>query len=510
MRSQCQPPSRRLAPAGGGARQRCHLARRSRTRPRVSRRSEAKSSRSARIPEELECLSTRCARSVSGRCWRSVLLPPSRDRPPRTTTRACRGGQEPGHEGGPRAAVPRRCECRANPMAPPRLHWAAHWNDTETADALIKAGANVNAANDLGVTPLLVACADAGATMVATLLKAGANPNLALPNGESPLMTAARTGQAESVKALLARGADVNARESSRGQTALMWATAERHSEVVRLLIDARADVHARSAVRKRVGFVAAQPERNRPQRRRREAIQPRVRGRRIHGPAVCGAAGRCRIRDAAARGRRRRERHRADRHERARGRRPQRQRERRHAAPREGRRPQRRPGGVYGASCRGARGQPDAGQEAARTRRESRRQADEGDGGAPLRQRVGVRGQPGRRDALLSGRQVRRTRDHAGARGRQRRRAACRAGRVDAAHDGARHADDARGRDRRVRHRPARSVWVDQRRHARAAGERGAGHRDTGRRARRRRRPRPTRSATPPSIRRRPRASTA
>src|SRR5712691_11392821 len=34
------------------------------------------------------------------------------------------------------------------------LHWAAHRDDAETADLLIRAGANVNAANDLGVTPI--------------------------------------------------------------------------------------------------------------------------------------------------------------------------------------------------------------------------------------------------------------------------------------------------------------------------------------------------------------------
>src|SRR5687767_4732016 len=37
------------------------------------------------------------------------------------------------------------------------LSWAAHWNELETADQLIRAGANANAANELGVTPLMLA-----------------------------------------------------------------------------------------------------------------------------------------------------------------------------------------------------------------------------------------------------------------------------------------------------------------------------------------------------------------
>src|SRR5437870_5376820 len=38
------------------------------------------------------------------------------------------------------------------------LLWAAHWNDLETADLLIRAGANVKASNDYGVAPLWLAC----------------------------------------------------------------------------------------------------------------------------------------------------------------------------------------------------------------------------------------------------------------------------------------------------------------------------------------------------------------
>src|SRR5215475_1611911 len=40
------------------------------------------------------------------------------------------------------------------------LAWAAHRDDLPTAGLLIEAGANVNAANDYGVTPLWLACSD--------------------------------------------------------------------------------------------------------------------------------------------------------------------------------------------------------------------------------------------------------------------------------------------------------------------------------------------------------------
>src|SRR5690242_3848462 len=53
------------------------------------------------------------------------------------------------------------------------LAWAAHWDDMETAELLIRAGANVNLANDYGVTPLWLACTNGNAAMVERLLKAG-------------------------------------------------------------------------------------------------------------------------------------------------------------------------------------------------------------------------------------------------------------------------------------------------------------------------------------------------
>ena len=125
------------------------------------------------------------------------------------------------------------------------LHWAAYWDDPVIADLLLRAGAKVNAANELGVTPLALASSGA---MANKLLAAGANPNLVTSTGESPLMAAARAGRVDMVKALLEHGADVNLKEKVRGQTALMWAVSQRHPEVVRALLEKGADVHVRSS----------------------------------------------------------------------------------------------------------------------------------------------------------------------------------------------------------------------------------------------------------------------
>jgi ankyrin repeat protein len=129
------------------------------------------------------------------------------------------------------------------------LLWAAYWNDQAAVEALIAAGANVNAANRYGVTALSQACINANAVIVEALLKAGADANTFQSEGQTALMTAAKAGSADAVKALLDHGAEVNAKESWRGQTALMWATAENHPAVVQVLVDHGADVNAVSSV---------------------------------------------------------------------------------------------------------------------------------------------------------------------------------------------------------------------------------------------------------------------
>ncbi len=128
------------------------------------------------------------------------------------------------------------------------LHWASYRDDLDGAEKLIRAGANVNAANDLGVTPLWTASQNGSAGMVRKLLSAGANPNAALTAGETPVMVAARSGYPEVVELLLAKGANPNAR-AARGQTALMWAVSQKHPEVVSVLLSYKADIHARSEI---------------------------------------------------------------------------------------------------------------------------------------------------------------------------------------------------------------------------------------------------------------------
>ncbi len=92
----------------------------------------------------------------------------------------------------------------------------------ELMAALAAAGADFNAANRFGVTPLMYAVL-AGPGQVKTLLAAGANVNAADDNGRTPLMLAAYEGKLDVVKLLVQAGADVNARDA-KGKTALGYA----------------------------------------------------------------------------------------------------------------------------------------------------------------------------------------------------------------------------------------------------------------------------------------------
>jgi uncharacterized protein len=129
------------------------------------------------------------------------------------------------------------------------LHWAVRHDDLKTADALIKAGADVKAANRYGVTPIYLAAMNGSAAMIRKLLDAGVDPNSANPGGETALMTAARTGKVDAVQLLLDRGAAVDAKDAVHSQTALMWAVLENHTDVVKLLLQRGADINAHTKV---------------------------------------------------------------------------------------------------------------------------------------------------------------------------------------------------------------------------------------------------------------------
>jgi ankyrin repeat protein len=147
------------------------------------------------------------------------------------------------------------------------LHWAVRWNDLETAQLLLHAGAAAGASNHDGATPMFLAAQNGSAAMIELLLKAGADVSApVLAHGETALMMASRSGSVDAVKTLLDHGAKVNAKDTLRGTTALMWAAEQGHVAVVELLTARGADVSTQSEVlrplkRRGLGFAPAKDQ---------------------------------------------------------------------------------------------------------------------------------------------------------------------------------------------------------------------------------------------------------
>jgi ankyrin repeat protein len=135
----------------------------------------------------------------------------------------------------------------AQPDGATALAWAVHLGERRMAEALLASGARANTADEYGETPVTLAAANGDAELVERLVAAGGSAKAARWNGETAVMIAASAGSLDTVRQLVRFGADVNAAEPRGGQTALMWAAAEGHSDVVAGLVEVGAKIDAAS-----------------------------------------------------------------------------------------------------------------------------------------------------------------------------------------------------------------------------------------------------------------------
>ncbi len=137
-------------------------------------------------------------------------------------------------------------QARLAHAAPLTLHQAAEFGDLSALRERLREGADVNALDDDGMTPLHCA-AEAGQAYAARLLiRRGAliEARGRAIGGKTPLHVAAEAGQPEVCAVLLDAGADIEARDGT-GNTPLISAAFSSQPETVRLLLERGADVNA-------------------------------------------------------------------------------------------------------------------------------------------------------------------------------------------------------------------------------------------------------------------------
>jgi ankyrin repeat protein len=126
------------------------------------------------------------------------------------------------------------------------LHVAAVRGYQETSSLLIAKGADVNAKDERGLTPLHAAAWRGHTETVALLIANGADINARNEDGVTPLHVSALAGHTETIALLITKGVDVNARNAD-GLTSLHAAALAGHTETVELLITKGADVNAKN-----------------------------------------------------------------------------------------------------------------------------------------------------------------------------------------------------------------------------------------------------------------------
>ncbi|MFT3808120.1 ankyrin repeat domain-containing protein [Arenimonas sp.] len=129
------------------------------------------------------------------------------------------------------------------------LHHAARSTDAAVAALLLDAGAQIDALNNEGYSPLGLACEAANWRLARFLIEHGAKPE---PADGQPALLAAASGEDDpvGVQLLLRHKARVDARGQGQ-RTALMQACAVGNADVVSALLEAGADRNAQDAERR-------------------------------------------------------------------------------------------------------------------------------------------------------------------------------------------------------------------------------------------------------------------
>jgi ankyrin repeat protein len=142
---------------------------------------------------------------------------------------------------------------RATPLASepstslPSLFSAAKNGETEIVETLLGLGADVEARDGEGGTPLIIAAYAGHNEVVDALLANGSDVNALDKQGSTAIMYAARNGHTLIVESLLAKGAEVNVQATNNGCTALVLAAAWGRTKIADALLERQAHANVQN-----------------------------------------------------------------------------------------------------------------------------------------------------------------------------------------------------------------------------------------------------------------------
>ncbi len=117
------------------------------------------------------------------------------------------------------------------------LHIVVKRSDTLYTNYLLGKGADPNARDSKGNTPLMLAVEAGADDLIPVLIRARANPNLGNSGGETPLIRAVQRRDLAMVRELLAAGADPDQSDRLAGLSARAYATQDARNAVIAKLI---------------------------------------------------------------------------------------------------------------------------------------------------------------------------------------------------------------------------------------------------------------------------------
>lgn len=128
------------------------------------------------------------------------------------------------------------------------IHLACRYYNCEAINFLIDNGANLDASDFRGYTPIHIACIHKKTDIIKLLIEKNVNINISNTNGYSPIHQACFNNDVDIVKMLIEKNINLEAETKNRMRP-IHYASQNSNIEIVKLLINNKVDINARNVV---------------------------------------------------------------------------------------------------------------------------------------------------------------------------------------------------------------------------------------------------------------------